>query len=59
MTASSSSDPPADPVDARLLAVPNVSEGADPDTIGELRDIIQAFFIAGEQRAPREIATLV
>ncbi|HET6830746.1 MAG TPA: hypothetical protein VFH44_05280, partial [Solirubrobacterales bacterium] len=27
----------ADPLDSRLLAVPNVSEGADPSLIGELR----------------------
>ena len=37
MTASCSSDPPARPADERLLAVPNLSEGADPGIVAELR----------------------
>ena len=37
MTASFSSDSPARPADERLLAVPNLSEGADPGIVAELR----------------------
>ena len=37
MTASFSSDSPASPADERLLAVPNLSEGADPGIVAELR----------------------
>jgi glutamate formiminotransferase len=38
VTASFSSDSPASPADERLLAVPNVSEGADPGIVAELRN---------------------
>lgn len=37
MAASSSSDPPTGAADSRLLAVPNVSEGADATVVDELR----------------------
>jgi glutamate formiminotransferase len=42
VTASSSSDPLAGAADKRLLAVPNVSEGTESDTLAELRGSFEA-----------------